>query len=104
MRRWQDPQWRDSLTLGIWWYIEANGPATAETSLLLCQVALELFSWVILVQEQAQLTGKQHRDTRAEDNIRALLQWAQIPLAIPTEHAALVQYAAPKGGPTGRQR
>jgi hypothetical protein len=103
MQRWQDSQWRDSLTLGIWWYIEANGEATAETSLLLCQVALELFSWVILVQEQAQLTRKQHKDTSAEDNIRALLQWAQIPLAIPAEHATLTQYAAAEGwadGPT----
>ena len=42
MQRWQDPRWRDSSTLGIWWYIEGNGAATAETSLLLAQVALEL--------------------------------------------------------------
>jgi hypothetical protein len=96
MQRWQNPQSRDSLKLGIWWYIEANGPAMAETSLLLCQVALELFSWVILVQEEAQLTRKQHDNAHAEDNIRSLLRWAKIPLPIPPEHADLTRYAAQK--------
>jgi hypothetical protein len=101
MQRWQDPQWEDSLTLGIWWYIEANGPATAESSLLLSQVALELFSWVILVQERCLLSGTQHRNARAEDNIRRLLQWAQIPLAIPPEHPTLTHYAAAEGWTDG---
>jgi len=105
--RWDDADSRDSLKLGIWWYIEANGTTTAETSLLLCQVALELFSWVILVQELAQLTKKQHRGAHAEDNIRDLLQWTQIPLAIPPEHAALAHLAKAEGwgdGPTALVR
>jgi len=101
MQRWQDPKWRDSSTLGIWWYIEGNGTTTAETSLLLAQVALELFSWVILVQERGQLSRTAHKKARAEDNIRSLLQWAEVPLAVPPELAALSQHAASEGWADG---
>jgi hypothetical protein len=101
MGRWNDPRWRDSLTLGIWWYLEANGPATAETSVLLSQTALELFGWVILVEERGQMSRNAYRNGRAEENIRALLQWAQVPLALPAELDALRQYAATQGWSDG---
>lgn len=101
MQRWRDPAWRDSLVLGVSWFIEANGHASAETSILLGQVALELFGWVILVEERGIVAGAAYRGSNAETNVTALLDWAQVPLAIPAECGALQAWANAEGWANG---
>jgi hypothetical protein len=102
MQRWRDPAWHDSLVLGVSWFIEANGHGSAETSILLGQVALELFGWVILVEERGLVSRKVYRhDNNAETNVTALLSWAQIPPNIPIECTALQTWAKGEGWANG---
>jgi hypothetical protein len=103
MRRWRDPAWRDSLVLGVSCFVEGNGHASAETSILLGQIALELFGWVILVEERGFIsrTAYKGKDRGAEKNIIELLEWAKIPLVIPSECPTLRELARAEGWTTG---
>jgi hypothetical protein len=101
--RLDDPNWEDSLKLALWWYVEANGTTTAETSLMLSQAVLELFSWVILVREKKLKSAAAHRSDTAENNIRELLTWANIPLALPATLKDLGGFVSGQGWSDGPQ-
>ncbi len=46
LARRNDPTWKEPLRVATQIYVEANGPITADTSLVLAQTVLELISWV----------------------------------------------------------
>jgi hypothetical protein len=64
MKRWSDPQLSDTFKLATWWFLEANGPAYAESSIVLTQVALEMLSWAILVEEERIVSAKTFRNKK----------------------------------------
>lgn len=94
MDRWRDLGWRDTLVLGIGWFVEANQLSNAESSIVLGQVALELLAWAELVEEHEIMSRGHFKAGPTEQNIRELLRWADIPLAIPAQRGFLSDLAA----------
>jgi hypothetical protein len=84
VQRWHDAVWRDPLTTSIAWFVEANSPETAmESRIVLSQVALELLSWVLLVESQRLYHHRDFEVMSAAGRIRALLHHAGVPTAVP---------------------
>lgn len=89
--RWNDSTWHDPLTTAISWFVEANAPETArESRIVLAQVALELLSWVLLVESQRIHHSKDFEVLSAAGRIRTLLHHIGIPTTIP-EHLNSLQ-------------
>lgn len=89
--KWHDEAWRRPLTTALWWLGEANAHETAiQSRILLSQVALELLSWVHVVETQRLCSRSGFNGLSASDRIRYLLQSADIPTAVPDHmsHAA----------------
>lgn len=99
VQRWLDPDWRQTLELAIVWFVEANAPTWAENSLVLSQAALELLSWVVIVEELKRETRASFKKKRAHQRIRDLLLWAQLPTSVPAELADVQTFAPGKDGP-----
>lgn len=78
---WQD--WEESERLAIYWYLEANYNRLVEQNIILVQVALELISWVLLVEKKETITSTGFDKLPASDKIRLLLSQFGIPLKIP---------------------
>ncbi|HUG92827.1 MAG TPA: hypothetical protein VML55_18445 [Planctomycetaceae bacterium] len=91
--RWRDQLWNEPLRVATQMYVEANGPITADTSLLLGQALLELIGWVRFVEELQTRTAADFKDVRASERLRELLVWIDVDPAIPTSLAALDQEA-----------
>ena len=86
VRRWHDAVWRDSIVTAISWFVAANAPGTAsESRLILAQVALELLSWVLLVETQQLHSRADFGNLSAAGRIRALLHHIGVPADVP-EH------------------
>jgi hypothetical protein len=80
------------LKLAVSWFVEANGSQTGlEAKIVLSQVALELLAWVHLVETKKLYKRKQFEAFRAVGRIRALLDYAGVPVTIP---AHLMQLTA----------
>jgi hypothetical protein len=83
-QRWNDAAWRDPLTTSIAWFVEANTPGTTpESRIVLSQVALELLSWVLLVESQRLHHQKDFEVLSAAGRIRALLHHIGVPTTVP---------------------
>lgn len=84
VERWKDQVWRDALTSAIAWYVEANGAGTAsESRIVLAQVALELLSWVLLVESNRLYHQNDFEALSAAGRIRALLHHIGVPATVP---------------------
>jgi hypothetical protein len=95
LERWHDPVWCDALRQAIHLYVVSNTHAggTTEGAIILTQSALELLSWVTLVEAKQSLTREGFNRLTAEDQIRLLLSQSRIPLEIPTELVELIKIA-----------
>ena len=87
---WQEPVWRDALKNSISWYVEANSRESAnESRIILAQVALELLSWVVLV-EAGHLHSRRHfKRLSAGGRMRALLHHIGVPTTVPSHLSSL---------------
>lgn len=95
--KWSDPFWRDVLRRAIRYYIDANDPRPVDRALIMCQAALELLAWTVLVEDQKLLSATKARKTSAAGLIGQLLKWARIDTLIPTEFTALSNLGAIDG-------
>lgn len=97
MRLWDDALWRDPIKNAIHWYIEANTNAGGvEGGIVLVQTALELLSWVYLVEDEASKVMSANRfnnKVHADERIVSLLQKLSIPTEIPRRLLALTSAA-----------
>jgi hypothetical protein len=107
MRLWKDPDWKQSLCVAIHWYIESNAQAGAiEGTLVLQQLASELLSSRLFVEERGTYTEKKfknHKEFPADRKMRLLLDEAKIPTAIPARLAFLSALATQEGWQDGPQ-
>lgn len=92
--RRNDPTWKESLRVATQIYVEANGPITADTSLVLGQSVLELISWVRFVDELGTRQAKDFDGLRASERLRELLDWLKVDPTIPPQQTALASEAA----------
>jgi hypothetical protein len=92
IRRWSEPDSQDILKRAIIWYISACKTEDSGSAMVLIQAALELLAWQYLVIEEAMSPYGFDR-LPAEDKIRLLLHWAQVPTTIPAELAVLSAWA-----------
>ena len=84
VQKWHDPVWNEPLRLSIAWYVEANGhEAAKESRIILAQVALELLSWVLLVEAQPLYSRADFDKISAAGRIRALLHHIRVSATIP---------------------
>lgn len=104
--KWEDVLWQEPIREAIHWYCTSNlGSAGIEGSVILTQTALELLSWVRLVEDpttqkfsKTEFDGHMHADCR----IRELLMDCGIPaLDIPAGLGALQAEATQLGATDG---
>lgn len=91
MRQWQD--WGESLASVIRWYVESNKQVGGvEGSIILTQAALELLSWVLLV-EQGRVSEDDFKSiTPTSRQINRLISEFNIPQNIPANLNNLAQF------------
>lgn len=96
VERWSDPIWNEPLRVATQMYVEANGPITADTTVVLGQALLELIAWVRFVEELQTRTAADFDNPRskASGRLRELLAWVGIDPAIPASLGALSQEAS----------
>lgn len=92
--RRNDVTWKGPLRVATQIYVEANGPITADTSLVLAQSVLELISWVRFVDELGTSRAEDFDGLRASERLRELLGWLEVEPGIPAQQAALVSESA----------
>jgi len=94
LARRNDPTWKESLRVATQIYVEANGPITADTSLVLAQSVLELITWVRFVDELGTRQAKDFDGLMASERLRELLVWLEVDPTIPSQQTALASEAA----------
>jgi hypothetical protein len=91
-----DPTWARPLREAIHWYVESMKQSGGlEGSIIMSQAALELLSWVYLVQASRYLTADAFKRLKASDRLRLFLGLQGIPTVIPQQ---LGQLTAAAGG------
>ena len=96
------PSWRDPLTLAIHWYVEANMCAGGiEGGLVLAQATLEMLAWHVLVEEKEVCSENGFYPLPAEDKLRWLLSDCRIPMAFPDKLSELQKRAKAFNWPDG---
>lgn len=104
LSRWNDPLWRDPTSLAIFWYLECNRHSMAvEAALIIAQAALELLSWVLLVEDSKVFSANGFNSLPAADKIREFLNRVGIPVAVPPTLTQLVNASAILGWLDGPQ-
>jgi hypothetical protein len=105
--RWIDPRWTGAVRFAIHALVESNAePISMEASLLLSQIALELLSAAILVEDAHVVTSTDFGKSNiwpAKRKFTELLGHCGIPTAIPPQLTHLTAAAAAKAwvdGPT----
>lgn len=101
---WAKATWKEPLKNAIHLYIEANMDAGGvEGGIVLVQTALELLSWVYLVEDRAsKVTSARKFDDRvAEGRIRDLLKTLSIPTDLPDDLVDLASAAIVLGTSDG---
>jgi hypothetical protein len=101
---WKAPLWREPIKNAVHWYIEANANAGGvEGGIVLVQAALELLSWVYLVEDKASkvMSANKFNNFQAEDRITSLLQKLSISTEFPMELLTLNSQAAALGANDG---
>jgi len=107
MRLWKDPDWNQSLRVAIHWYIASNAQAGAiEGALVLQQLAFELLSSRLFVEERGTYTEQDFNNSKvfpAARKMRLLLGEAKIPTTIPNHLNMLTELANQEGWQDGPQ-
>jgi hypothetical protein len=92
MKKWADLNWNEPIRLAIHWYTEANiGAGGVEGSIILIQAALEMLSWVYLLEAPGackpctRADFSNNRLWPASRKIGRLLDAMKIPKKIPDE-------------------
>lgn len=88
LSRWNTPTWQRPLRNAIHWYVEANSNAGGvEGGIILTQTALELLSWLYLVEdlETKQFEAKAFDKKKAKERIALFLQALSITIEIPQD-------------------
>ncbi|MFN7956702.1 MAG: hypothetical protein U0704_15750 [Candidatus Eisenbacteria bacterium] len=89
MARRADSQWRQSIEAAVRWYLSGNTFAGGRAGAIVLAIAgLELLAWEYLADPRLKKQRGQSRQGTSE-KVRALLQWAGIPAAIPAGLTAL---------------
>ncbi len=84
LKKINDPAWSETIRTAIYWYTRTNGmPAGPDGSIVLIQAALERLSWEVLVQQERCLSSGGFAKLPAADQLRLLLDYADLPLTIP---------------------
>jgi hypothetical protein len=92
LQRWKSPTWQEPIKLGIHWYLESNAQAgSIHGSIVLEQVAFELLSWVLVVEEKGLLSPDGFSKLPAADQLRLLLSQSGVPLKLPRSLVNLSQ-------------
>lgn len=94
LARRNDPTWKEPLRVATQIYVEASGPITADTSLVLAQSVLELITWVRFVDELGNRQAKDFDGLMASERLRELLVWLEVDPTIPPQQTALASEAA----------
>ena len=84
---WQ--KWDESERIALYWYLEANSVSSIEQTIILTQVALELISWVVLVEKEKTISMNGFDKLPASDKLRILLSRFRIPLNLPPKISPL---------------
>jgi len=96
---WQkmtDPQWRESVEWGIYWWLSANhATGVSEASILASQSGLESLSLSVLCRLGG-LPRRQVEDMSAAEKIRKMLGLMRAPQDIPGQLSDLRSVAATK--------
>lgn len=83
-QKWNNELWKEPIKLGINWYIESNKKSgRVEGSIIFIQAALEMFSWVLLVEDKALITKEDFEQYHAAQKITHLLRECKISIEIP---------------------
>jgi hypothetical protein len=90
-----DLTWKEPLRVATQIYVEANGPITADTSLVLAQSVLELITWVRFVDELGTRQAKDFDGLMPSERLRELLAWLEVDARIPPQQTELAGEAAP---------
>lgn len=99
MDAWADPGRHDVVRHVAHHVIESNRSSmTTEARIMLAGAALEYLSWVTFVIGGLR-NKKEHKDRRASDNLRELLERAGIPVGIPSDLSAVAQVSLPDDRP-----
>lgn len=89
------PETTDVLRSAIHWYITCNKQSGGATgSVVLCQAAIELLAWHLLVQAESTISKQRFESLKASDRIRLVLRRAKIPSTIPSGLPDLGELAA----------
>ena len=111
LSRWKETVWEDPksnntpLRYAIHWYLAANNDAGGiEGCIILAQTALELLSWVILVEDPiTKKFGRKFDQKHADEKFKELLQYIGVADSIPSEFTELCALASNKGWSSGPQ-
>lgn len=95
MKRWNKEVWRGPIEQAVHWYVECNMCSGGiQGSIILGQAAFELLAWTILVDDKRTINSEtMSRSLPANDKLRLLLTFCEIPLEVPKSLTALVKYA-----------
>lgn len=106
-----NPTWNEPLRRAIEWFVDCNLTAGGGTfsslpgAIVIEQVALEMLSWVRLVESEPVYSREEFHSRRfpAAEKIRLLLSGLNIPPAIPDELPSLLRQARENNWRTGPQ-
>lgn len=104
IRLWDDALWKEPIKNAVHWYIEANTDAGGvEGGIVLVQTALELLSWVYLVEDETSsvMSANRFNKVPAEERLVTLLQKLSIPTEMPEQLLALKSAATALGAEDG---
>lgn len=91
---WESTAWHQPLINAVSWYVASNDPRTSmEGSLVMSQVALEMLSWVVLVEVEALYKHEQFDRLSAHRRLRKLLAHLRIGNQVPRHMSDLENLA-----------
>jgi hypothetical protein len=98
LEKWRDENtWREPLRMAIAWYVEANAPVrSSESRSILALIALEMLSWVLLVETHGPYSRTYFNNQELVWKLRMLLDHCGIPSGIPDHFTGLRCLCNPK--------
>lgn len=107
LRRFSDPGWNEPIRFAIQWYVDSNLKRdlfnVMPGAIVIEQVALEMMSWVRLVEQGRSYSKNQFDKLPAAEKIRLLLLSLNVPISVPAVLENLVAVSDEKGWATGPQ-
>lgn len=95
MQRCQDPDWKETTDLVLYWYVESNLSFSLNTSIVLAQIAMERLAWEHFVR-QGGMSKRQYKDLGiAAARIAALATALDIPVVIPPHFPEMLSLGRP---------